>query len=138
MTSSEIGNGAIFNCAGFSFAITWNKKSIFIFDSHNSSRDGLNISNVQASLVELRSIKIWLSWNLIINKKRIWLRNTYRTTVTVHLPCGMTFSTFKLRYPKLQISKCSGYSKLVKKAKECNKKHLCKKAHVECRKSLQF
>ena len=151
LTSSEIGSGAIFNCVGFSFAITWGKKSIFKFDPHNSSRYVLNILNVQASLLyilnilnaqasllEFRLIKIWLSWNLIINEKRIWLRNTYRTTVTVHVPCGMTFSTFKLRYPKLQISKCSGYSKLVKKAKECNKKHLCKKAHVECRKSLQF
>ena len=87
LASNEIGNGAIFNCSGFSFAITWSKNSIFKFDPHNSSRNGLNILNVQASLLEFCSIKILLSWNLIINKnliKKYLQNNRYSASTLQH------------------------------------------------------
>ena len=35
LNPDEIGNGATFTCAGFSFALIWTKKTIFVFDSHS-------------------------------------------------------------------------------------------------------
>ena len=122
MTSSEIGSGAIFNCAGFSFAITWNKRSIFIFDSRNSSRDGLNILNVQASLVEFRSIKIWLSWNLIINKNLIitkYLQNNRNSASTLW---------HDIQYIQVEISKANIWGILNSLKKQRNViKNICVK-----------
>ena len=58
MTSESLGNGAVFTCAGFSFALLWNKNSVFVFDSHNRDRNGCHVSNGQSVLLELRSVDI--------------------------------------------------------------------------------
>ena len=44
LSSDDIGIGAIFICAGLSFALTWHKKFVFVFDSHSRDRNGHNIS----------------------------------------------------------------------------------------------
>ena len=44
LSSDDIGNGAIFTCAGLSFALIWHKTSVFVFDSHSHDRNGHDIS----------------------------------------------------------------------------------------------
>ena len=56
LTSPEIGDGAIFRFAGYSFAFIWNKKSIFVFDVHGCINEGQHVSNEKAFLLEFRSI----------------------------------------------------------------------------------
>ena len=56
LTSSEIGDGAIFRFAGNSFTFTWNKKSIFVFDVHGCINEGQHVSNDKAFLLEFCSI----------------------------------------------------------------------------------
>ena len=45
LSSTEVGNGAIFTCSGMSFALIWGKKSIFLFDSHSRSSEGCHDPN---------------------------------------------------------------------------------------------
>ena len=40
LSSTEVGNGAIFTCAGISFALIWGRKSVFLFDSHSRNSEG--------------------------------------------------------------------------------------------------
>ena len=58
LSSDDIGNGAIFTCAGLSFALIWHKTSAFVFDSHSRDRNGQHISNGQSVLLEFRSVKV--------------------------------------------------------------------------------
>ena len=44
LSSDNIGNGAIFICAGLSFVLIWHKISVFVFDSHSRNRNGHDIS----------------------------------------------------------------------------------------------
>ena len=44
LSSDDIGNGAIFTCAGLGFALIWHKTSVFVFDSHSHDRNGDDIS----------------------------------------------------------------------------------------------
>ena len=44
LSSDDIGNDAIFTCAGLSFALVWHKTSVFVFDSHSHDRNGHDIS----------------------------------------------------------------------------------------------
>ena len=44
LSSDDTGNGAIFTCAGLSFALVWHKTSVFVFDSHSHDRNGHDIS----------------------------------------------------------------------------------------------
>lgn len=68
----EIGNGAICTCAGFSFALIWTKKFMFVFDSHSLISQGSS-----------RSIK---ALDLFMMK---YCEQIYIT----HLPYNMIFST---------------------------------------------
>ena len=43
LTSSEIGDGAIFYFARYSFAFIWNKKPIFLFDVHGCIIKGQHV-----------------------------------------------------------------------------------------------
>ena len=45
ISSDEIGNGAIFTCAGSSIALIWNTNSVFVFDSHSRESKGCHISD---------------------------------------------------------------------------------------------
>ena len=56
-TPDEIGNGVIFTCTGFSFALIWTKKSIFMFNYHSRNSQGVHIPNGQLVLLEFCSIK---------------------------------------------------------------------------------
>ena len=56
LTSSEIGDGAIFCFARYSFTFIWNKKSIFLFDIYRCIIEGQHVSNEGASLSEFCSI----------------------------------------------------------------------------------
>ena len=56
LSSYDIGNGAIFTCAGLSFALIWYKT--YVFDSHSRDRNGHHISNGQSVLLEFRSVKV--------------------------------------------------------------------------------
>ena len=56
MTSSEIGDDAVFCFARYSFAFIWNKKSIFLFDIHGCIIEGQHVSNEEAFLSEFCSI----------------------------------------------------------------------------------
>ena len=56
LTSSEIGDGAIFCFARYSFTFIWNKKSIFAFDIHGCINEGQHVSNEKAFLLEFCSI----------------------------------------------------------------------------------
>ena len=56
LTPSEIGDGAVFRFAGYSFAFIWNKKSIFIFDVHGCVKEGQHVSNEKTFLLEFCSI----------------------------------------------------------------------------------
>ena len=58
ITSEVLGNGAIFTCAGFSFALIWNKNSVFVFGSHSRDRNGCRVPNGQSVLLGLRSVDI--------------------------------------------------------------------------------
>ena len=55
-SSDDIGNGAIFTCAGLSFALIWHKT--FVFDSRSRDRNGHHISNAHSVLLEFHSIKV--------------------------------------------------------------------------------
>ena len=57
MTES-LGNGAIFICAVFSFALIMNKNSEFVFDSHSRDRNDCHVPNGQLGLLELRLVSI--------------------------------------------------------------------------------
>ena len=56
MTSSEIGDVAVFCFARYSFAFIWNKKSIFLFDIHGCIIEGQHIWNEKAFLSEFCSL----------------------------------------------------------------------------------
>ena len=58
LSSYDIGSGAIFTCAGLSFALIWHGTSVFVFDSHSRDRNGHHISNGQSVLLEFRSVKV--------------------------------------------------------------------------------
>lgn len=47
LTPSEIGSGAIFTCAGYSFALIWHspKHSVYLFDPHSKIIDGTSCSS---------------------------------------------------------------------------------------------
>ena len=45
LSSTEVGNGAIFTCVGISFALIWGKKSVFLFDSHSCNNEGCHDLN---------------------------------------------------------------------------------------------
>ena len=55
---SERGNGAIFTCTGFSIAIIWWNKSLFVFDSHRRNGDGYHDPNEKAIILEFRLVKL--------------------------------------------------------------------------------
>ena len=50
LSSDDIGNGAVFTCAGLSFALIWHKTSVFVFDSYSHDRNGHHISNGESVL----------------------------------------------------------------------------------------
>ena len=56
LTSSEIGDGALFHFARYSFAFTWNKKFIFVFDALGCINEGQDVSYRKAFLLEFCSI----------------------------------------------------------------------------------
>ena len=56
LTSSEIGDGAIFYFARYSFAFIWNKKPIFLFDIHGCIIKGQHVWNEEAFLSDFCSI----------------------------------------------------------------------------------
>ena len=58
LSSDDIGNGAIFTCAGLSFALIWHKTAVFVFDSYSRDRNGHHISNGESVLLEFRSVKV--------------------------------------------------------------------------------
>ena len=58
ITSEVLGNGVIFTCAGFSFALIWNKNSVFVFGSHGRDRNGCHVPNGQSVLLELSLVDI--------------------------------------------------------------------------------
>ena len=53
---SERGNGAIFTCTGFSIAIIWWNKSLFVFDSHRRNGDGYHDPNEKPIILEFRLV----------------------------------------------------------------------------------
>ena len=55
---SERGNGAIFTCTGFSIAIIWWNKSLFVFDSHRRNGVGYHDPNEKAIILEFRLVKL--------------------------------------------------------------------------------
>ena len=55
-TQRNTSDGAIFTCAGFSVAIMWNKKSVFLFNSHSRNNQGFHYPNGKAALLEFRSM----------------------------------------------------------------------------------
>ena len=57
-TSAEIGNGAVFICTGFSFALMWGKNTIYVFDPHSCDREGAHVPNGQAVLLEFRTLNV--------------------------------------------------------------------------------
>ena len=56
MTSSEVGDGAIFRFAGYSFAFIRKKKPIFVFDIHGCINEGRHVSNEKDFLLKFCSI----------------------------------------------------------------------------------
>ena len=52
LSSTEIGNGAIFTCAGISFALIWGTKSVFLFDSPSRNSEGCH--DPDGSIISLR------------------------------------------------------------------------------------
>ena len=58
LTSSQIGDCAIFCFARYSFAFIWNKNSIFLFDIHGCIIKGQHDSNEEAFLSEFSSIAV--------------------------------------------------------------------------------
>ena len=51
LSSDDIGNGALFTCAGFSLALIWHKTSVFVFDSHRRDRNGRHVFNGQSAFL---------------------------------------------------------------------------------------
>ena len=49
LSSDDIGNSAIFTCAGITFALIWHNTSVFVFDLHSRNRNGHHISNFKFS-----------------------------------------------------------------------------------------
>ena len=58
LPSDEIGNGAIFRCAGTSIAFIWNTNSVFVFDSHNRHNKCCHISGGKSVCLEFRSMEV--------------------------------------------------------------------------------
>ena len=58
LPSDEIGNGAIFRCAGTSIALIWNTNSVFVFDSHNRHNKCCHISGGKSVCLEFRSMEV--------------------------------------------------------------------------------
>ena len=48
LTSAEIGNGAVFTCAGFGFVLIWGKTTIYVFKPHSCDIEGNYVPNGQA------------------------------------------------------------------------------------------
>ena len=116
LTPDEIGNGAIFTCAGFSFALIWTKRSIFVFDSHSRNNQGFHIPKS-----EFHSIK---ELNLFIMKH---YEKNYDSTSTLQND---------IQYIKVKTSGPAAKNVLdsLKKAKEqTSRKKMCiKKIHFQC------
>ena len=55
LSSTKAGNGAIFTCAGISFALIWGKKSVFSVGSHSLNSEGCHNPNGQSVLLEFSS-----------------------------------------------------------------------------------
>ena len=62
LSSDEIGNGAIFTCAGTSIALIWNKNSAFVFDCHSRDSKGCHISDGKSVCLEFRSVEAFNSF----------------------------------------------------------------------------
>ena len=81
LSSAEVGNGAIFTCAGISFALIWGKKSVFLFGSYSRNSEGCHDPNGLSLLLEFSSFTF-------LNK---FIKNTLRNhSITPHV-CNMTF-----------------------------------------------
>ena len=58
MLPNELGNGAIFTCAGFSIALIWHKNGVFVFDSHSRNSSGEHVENGYAVLLEFPAVSV--------------------------------------------------------------------------------
>ena len=61
LTSAEIGNGAVFTCPFFSFALIWGENTIYVVDVMLCS-EGVHVPNGQAVLLEFRTLNVLNSY----------------------------------------------------------------------------
>ena len=64
LPSDEIGNGAIFTCAGSNIALIWNTNSVFVFDSHSRDNKGCHISDGKPVCLEFCSVEVLNSFTI--------------------------------------------------------------------------
>ena len=118
LTPNEIGNGAIFTCAGFSFALIWTKKFIFVFDSHSRNSQGVHTPNGQSVLLEFRSIK---AFNLFI---MTYFEKNYDGTSTLQ---------YDIQNIKVKTSETAAQNVLDSLKEQTSRKKMCiKKIHFQC------
>ena len=73
LSSDEIGNGAIFTCAGTSIALIWNTDFVFVSDSHSRNSKGCHISDGKSVCLEFCSVEVL---NSLIIKYFEYTKNT--------------------------------------------------------------
>ena len=88
-SKTENGNGLIFTTSGYSFALIWNKTSVFLFDSHSRDKNGSFISDGTAVVLSFSSLQ----------NVELYIRTEYSKQITNFNECQ-----FELQYIKVGTS----------------------------------
>ena len=87
-TESEIGNWAIFTCAGFSTAIIWWNNSGFVFDSNSRNTDEYHDPNGKTILLEF----------CLVGLLNSYIKSFYENSTSISLE-----THYDLRYINVEI-----------------------------------